>query len=215
MPALNIYPPYRAFRVVKMFWTNPTKALEKKVWFEREIFLGEVFIESVPSALVMTAIIPAALKEGSITQDSIIGPYRSTAEVWFFITFSISVLSASLGLAKCLQIGVCRTMGEGGPAGGLLGGKFLLAMLASAAVLVMKGWMIALTILVSPVPVTRNLLVTFSFTFLPQFLLAVFSVVNFRSGDSLRIFYRQPSLLLLPTFTCFTFSRISSAEMQF
>ena len=33
-------------------------------------------------------------------------------------------------------------MGEGGPAGGLLGGKFLLAMFASAAFLVLKELMI-------------------------------------------------------------------------
>ena len=40
--------------------------------------------------------------------------------------------------------------------------------------------------------------------------MAVFSVVDFRSWNSLKTFYRQPSLLLLPVFTCFTFSRISS-----
>ena len=55
------------------------------------------------------------------------------------------------------------------------------------------------------------MLVTGAFVFLPQFLLAVFSVLDFRSGNSLRILYRQPSLLLLPTFTCFTFSRVSSS----
>jgi len=46
--------------------------------------------------------------------------------------------------------------------------------------------------------------------FYPSFLLGVFSVVDFCSKDSRKILYRQPSLLLLPTFTCFTFSRISS-----
>ena len=46
--------------------------------------------------------------------------------------------------------------------------------------------------------------------FLPQFLLALFSVVDFRSKNSLKILYRQPPLLLLPTFTCFTFIRVSS-----
>ena len=40
--------------------------------------------------------------------------------------------------------------------------------------------------------------------------MAVFSVVDFSSCNSLKTLYRQPSLLLLPVFTCFTFSRISS-----
>jgi len=46
--------------------------------------------------------------------------------------------------------------------------------------------------------------------FLPSFLLGLFSVVDFCSKNSLKIIYRQPSLLLLPTFTCFTFSKVSS-----
>ena len=61
LPALNIYPQYRAARVVTMFWTEPTRATEKKAKFEREISLGEVFIESVPTTLVMTAILPICL----------------------------------------------------------------------------------------------------------------------------------------------------------
>ena len=220
LPALNIYPQYRAARVVTMFWTKPARATEKKAKFEREISLGEVFIESVPTTLVMTAILPLLLENratDNITRYSLMGPPGSYEFFLFFITFGISVLSASLGLAKCLKIGVCRTMGEGGPAGGLLSGKFLLAMIASAAFLVLKGWMIAQSFVgninisdISKTPYTQNLLVTFCLAFFPQFLLAVFSVVDFRSANSLKIFYRQPSLLLLPTFTCFTFSRISS-----
>ena len=43
--------------------------------------------------------------------------------------------------------------------------------------------------------------------FLPQLLLSIFSTLNFRSLSSLKILYRQPSLILLPIVTYFTFSR--------
>jgi len=57
---------------------------------------------------------------------------------------------------------------------------------------------------------SRKLSIAICLMFLPSFLLGLFSVVDFCSKNSLKILYCQPSLLLLPTFTCFTFSRISS-----
>ena len=57
---------------------------------------------------------------------------------------------------------------------------------------------------------SRDLSIAICLMFLPPFLLGLFSVVDFRSKNSLKILYRQPSLLLLPTFTCFTFIRVSS-----
>ena len=45
--------------------------------------------------------------------------------------------------------------------------------------------------------------------FVPQFLLSLFSTLNFRDKSSLKILYRQPSLIILPTVTFFTFSRLN------
>ena len=210
-PMYNLYPQYHAAGVVKLFWTDPTKAEEKMTQFQREISLTENFAESIPTVLILTSIGEKVANEQIQT------------------SFTISLISASFGLAKCLKIGVCRTMGEGGLLGGILSGRFLLAMLASGAVLWNKTALIFISVIVSvlsfnPILIFcalqtggfqafvtqkyafQDLLVTGAFVFLPQFLLAVFSVVDFRSGNSLRILYRQPSLLLLPTFTCFTFS---------
>ena len=43
--------------------------------------------------------------------------------------------------------------------------------------------------------------------FLPSLLLSLISTVNFRDKSSLKILYRHPSLIILPTVTFFTFSR--------
>ena len=188
-PALNLYPQYRAARLVKLFWSHPDRTKEEKIKFEREISLTEVFLESVPTTLVMTAIIIVLVRQNTDADwRSIIGPNGSTDYTLFFISYGISVFSASFGLARCLKIGVCRTMGEGGPLGGLLGGRFLLAMLASTVILVCKGYLIVLALLVS--------LISF-WPCSPWWTL----------GPG--ILSRLPSLFLLPIFTCFTFSRIN------
>ena len=51
--------------------------------------------------------------------------------------------------------------------------------------------------------------ITISLLILPPFLLSIFSTVNFHSISSLKILYRHPSLIILPTFTFFTFSKTS------
>ena len=63
----------------------------------------------------------------------------------FLSTYIISVISASLGLAKCLKNGVARPIAPGGPLDGLLTGKFLAALGACAEVLMLRGGCIALS----------------------------------------------------------------------
>ena len=48
----------------------------------------------------------------------------------FLVTFVTSLLTAGLGMAKCLKLGVARIMGEGGPVDGLLSGQFILTVIA-------------------------------------------------------------------------------------
>ena len=55
------------------------------------------------------------------------------------ITYSLSAISASLGLAKCLKNGVARPIGAGGCLDGLLSARFLLAFFASGFCAVMRG----------------------------------------------------------------------------
>ena len=72
-----------------------------------------------------------------------LSPSYSVARYEFFTTYVISIISAALGLAKCLKNGVARPIAPGGPLDGLLSGKFLLAFLASGFGLVARGFCIA------------------------------------------------------------------------
>ena len=64
---------------------------------------------------------------------------RDGGIIEFYITFSLSVISASLGLAKCLKNGVARTIGDGGCLDGLLSCRHLLAFFACGLCLVARG----------------------------------------------------------------------------
>ena len=57
----------------------------------------------------------------------------------FILTLSLSVFSASLGLAKCLKNGVAKSIGGGGCLDGLLSARYLLALFMCAACLVSRG----------------------------------------------------------------------------
>ena len=58
----------------------------------------------------------------------------------FLITYSLSIISASLGLAKCLKNGVARPIGAGGCLDGLLSARHLLAFFASGFSLGARGF---------------------------------------------------------------------------
>ena len=64
---------------------------------------------------------------------------KSVAAAEFYTTYAISIISATLGLAKILKNGVARPIAPGGPLDGLLSGKFLLVFLATAGLLVARG----------------------------------------------------------------------------
>ena len=66
-------------------------------------------------------------------------PSRDVAVVDFMITYVISIISAALGLAKCLKNGVARPIAPGGRLDGYLTWKFLLAFMASVVILVSRG----------------------------------------------------------------------------
>ena len=156
-------------------------------------------------------------------------PTRGIAFAEFITTYAISIISAALGLTKILKNGVARPIAPGGPLDGLLSGKFLLAFLASAGVLVARGLCIAATVDPFSPTVTlyfyriqiiviyikyqtgrlSDIAVAIPLLFLPQFLLSLFSTVDLFNKSSLKILYRQPSLIILPTVTFFSFSRLN------
>ena len=77
----------------------------------------------------MDTIVTGANSLGNIifNEDSAI--YNAQAE--FFTTYATSIISASLGLAKCLKNGVARPIGPGGRLDGLLSSRHLLTFFAS------------------------------------------------------------------------------------
>ena len=75
-------------------------------------------------------------------------PSRDVAQAEFSTTYAISIISAALGLAKCLKNGVARPIAPGGTLDGLLTGRFLAAILASALMLVVKGACIGISLVI-------------------------------------------------------------------
>ena len=143
-------------------------------------------------------------------------------DVLFDVTLVTSVLSAGFGLTKFLKLGPCRLLGGYGKI------SFLLVMLNMIGVLVIKGFSLALvrsvfershqklmavfvwiaSCLIPGFIYVRTLLFAriSSLTksiFLFQAILTLFTTLGPRSAIKVIIFY--PALLLMPTFTIWTF----------
>jgi len=220
---LDIYPQFEAARIIYHLVTKPSEGKKKKKIFDQDVGSLETCLESVPSTFIITAIwILATSGSGSLrniifnrhspslfTRIFGLSPSRDVAYAEFFTTYAISIISAALGLAKCLKNGVARTIAPGGPLDGLLSGKFLLGFLASVALLVARGVCIGATALPGGDRNSSSLDISILFLFLPPLLLSLFSTVNFLNKSSLKILYRHPSLIVLPTVTFFTFSRLN------
>ena len=207
---LACYPQLKAAQVIWYLWTHPRRGMEKKRKMEREVVEMEAFCEAVPSTLVMTFLMVRTMGIYSNLEDYslIIGEYDSSDLYLFLLAFSTSVLSSSLGLAKVLKSGPCRVVREGGALGGLVTPRFLLLTLACGFTLAGKGAAMGLVGLDwgpgCPNPdLVSGVLLALATTFLPGLLLALVSTFH---TNMLSSFLRHPSLLLLPTFTSFTFA---------
>ena len=227
---LGCYPQYSAARVIRTLWRTPARGMRDKRRLDREVSELEVFGEAVFTVLVMTFFMMRGLlsgdyregKEGALifgegywivndtlftSRDDIPSEFLdeathspSTDYYLFFLTYSTSIMTASLGLAKTLLVGPCRVLPEGGALGGLCGGKFLLLMCAMGCTLVSKGLALA-GVFEDDNPIYQMLSLTSMFG--PGLLLSVLSLCHYRLAP--RDVLSHPSLLLLPVFTYFTF----------
>lgn len=199
--ALSWYPQFCAMNVIRLFWTNSNteKGLKKKRELEREISEFEVFCEAVVSVLVITFIIMKA--QDSKDRDLLIGKYLSLDFFKFYLAYSTSILTASLGLAKCLKVGPCRVF----LLGGLCTKKFLFLVFTMGITLVSKGMIMGFAVRNSSQS-NNILLMTISFCtmFLPGIIIGMMSIC--RNKNTIKIIAAHPSILLLPVFTYFTFS---------
>ena len=74
-----------------------------------------------------------------------IGEDKDWNIVLFLTTFSLSVFSATFGIAKFLKVGPCHLVSSHGPLGGLGSIGFLTLMMNIASTLVLKGLMLSLS----------------------------------------------------------------------
>ena len=85
--------------------------MREKKHLERDLMENKIFTEAVPTTLIMIFLVLVSNATPG-EQDMVIGADPSDRWAWvlFYVTFSTSVLSAGLGLAKCLnKVGVCQT----------------------------------------------------------------------------------------------------------
>jgi hypothetical protein len=203
--ALACYPQFRAVKVILSIWRNSSeKALEKKRTLEREVSEYEVFAESAITAVVMTYLMMTGVGSREF-HDLIIGKDYSVDLILFFTAYATSIISTSLGLAKCLKVGPCHVLAEKGAVGGLLTVRFLTLMISIGVTLSSKGSL--LSILSRPDSTGKLLYPALSMMFLPGLILALMSL--FHNKDWIKIIksiISYPSLILFPVFTHYTFS---------
>ena len=91
------------------------------------LFFSEPFLESVPQVHIL---LPLALSNEHLFIESLI---------LFIVTFTTSVLSASLGIAKFLKLGPCRLIPNEGILGGFGSLSFLMLLFNVLSTIVAKG----------------------------------------------------------------------------
>ena len=210
---LSFYPQYVACKIIWQIWVNPKRGLQKKRNLERNLSQMEVFYEAVPSTMVMTYVLVKAtggpLIEG---QELIFKWYDPESATMFFVAFTTSVFTSSLGLAKSLKVGPCRILPEQKRClGGFLSPRFLLIFFACGLTLVSKGFALAAAVEGSCDPpagaVPVGAAIAVSLFFIPGFLIGLFACWH---QGILRTFLAQPSVFFLPMFSYFTCSSSNS-----
>ena len=97
---LGCYPQLVAARIIWLLWTQPLKGMREKKHLERNLMEHEIFTEAVPTTLIMIMTILMVVNLWR-SDDLIIG--KRTSFIIFF-SFTTSILSAGLGLARCLKV---------------------------------------------------------------------------------------------------------------
>ena len=108
---LSFYPQYVASKIICQIWTDKTgKCRQNKRKLERDLIQFETFWEAIPSTMVLTYLMvrSTSTRLGEVGDEII----REQGELLFFVTFTTSIISCSLGLAKNLKVGPCWILPE-------------------------------------------------------------------------------------------------------
>ena len=220
----SCYPQFCAGKVIHKLWNDPVNGIKEKRRFEREVSEMEVFTEAVPTTLILTYLMvqgllnegdPSRLSPGSLGALLIGEDYcfenrelgRKQCNSWyispdyymFFVSYTTSIISSSMGLAKCLKIGPCRILAQSG----FCTSRFALLFFSMCFTLDSKGLALGFA-LGDPNLKGSGSLVALVTMFLPGLLLAMFSICRYR--QTVRDVLAHPSLLLLPLVTNYTFA---------
>ena len=129
-------------------------------------------------------------------------PIMTRNNLGFFLAFSSSVITSSLGLAKSLKVGPCRIL----PDGGFLSPRFVVIFFACLFTLVGKGIGLCSAVFAQRFPECEDKTLVFTAIatfFLPGLLTGILASPH---RGFLKTFLSHPSVFLLPTFSHFTFS---------
>ena len=129
---------------------------------------------------------------------------------WFFIKYSISVMTASLGITKLLLHGPCAIISSNGTLGGLLTCEFLTATTVSALAIVSKGafggqLFIVLTRETNRYDAWIPICLFVSFCIIPNLLFGL-ACIAMETGWNINLattIFEYPAMLLLPVFSTF------------
>ena len=206
-PLLSFYPQYIASKVIWLIWTDPGKSLQKKRKLERNLVQMETFYEAVPSTMFCTYVMVKATGGPLVDdQELIFKWYDPVNSILFFVAYTTSIFTSTLGLAKNLKFGPCRILQEKKRfLDGFFSPQFVLIFFACGLTLVSKGFALASAVEGSCDQIgtkrTFGALVTLSLFFIPGFLVGLLACWH---RGILKTFCAQPSVFLLPMFSYFT-----------
>ena len=144
---LQLWPIYRAIKLAYKSWKKLPGVEAEKKKFEGEVLSLEPYLESLPSVLVMTmafqsmedkCYLPglAETEECKSTKMAVLGETPS----YFYATFFISILTATLGISKYLLKGPFRVLTEDGTLNGMLTCRFLFLFIVILMSVVTKSF---------------------------------------------------------------------------
>ena len=124
----------------------------KKKRYVRQITSLEPFFESVPSVLVMTTALLTAIDNITIEEQKNLNAIYGGSKGSFYVTYLISIGTASLGITKYLLNGPYHVLSGEGFLNGLLTWRFFLAYLATMTSMMGKMLWIVFAIDITELP---------------------------------------------------------------
>ena len=211
LPALlNLYPQTVAGKVLLLIWKDDPRAQQKKVEMEQDLSEHEAVLEALPTLTILSCML--ALDEKKILEISGVvsdGIYLANVlrQHKFWISFHISIFSASFGMAKCLKNGVARIL----PDVGFCSKGFALILVSILLTIFGNGFLLKVMIeknngyFLGPQTLSsyHRLAINIALHSLPGLVISVITTYNYRSVW--RTMLAHPSIFVIPIFTYYTF----------